>query len=76
MKFKPGDVVIKTTGGNKMIVYSPINDSYECIWVSDKMYKDIFSENEIVSLEEYKDKYIKTEAREDKINQILNQLPS
>jgi uncharacterized protein YodC (DUF2158 family) len=76
MKFKPGDVVIKTTGGNKMIVYSPINDSYECIWASDKMYKDIFSENEIVSLEEYKDKYIKTEAREDKINQILNQLPS
>jgi uncharacterized protein YodC (DUF2158 family) len=71
MRFKPGDVVIKTTGGNKMIVYSPINENYECIWASDKMYKETFSENEIVSLDEYKDKYIKIEAREDKINQIL-----
>ena len=72
MKFKAGDVVIKTTGGNKMIVYSSINENYECIWASDKIYKDVFSEDEIVSLEEYKNKYIKIEAREDKINQILN----
>lgn len=72
MKFKVGDVVIKKTGGDKMIVYSTINKNYECIWASDKMYKDIFSEDEIVSLEEYKNKYIKIEAREDKINRVLN----
>ena len=67
MKFKPGDVVIKTTGGDKMIIQSPINESYECIWASDKMHKQTFKEDEIVTLDEYK----KVEERDDKINRIL-----
>ena len=26
MKFKPGDIVIKTTGGNKMTIFDKISD--------------------------------------------------
>jgi uncharacterized protein YodC (DUF2158 family) len=72
MKYKPGDVVIKTTGGNKMTVFDKVNDSYKCLWfVESSMNESEFKEEEIVSLNEYK-RFLKTEEREDKINQILN----
>ena len=72
MKYKPGDVVIKTTGGNKMTVFDKVNDSYKCLWfVESKMNESEFKEEEIVSLNEYK-RFLKTEEREDKINQLLN----
>ena len=32
MKYKSGDVVIKTTGGNKMTIFDKVNDSYKCLW--------------------------------------------
>lgn len=71
MRFKPGDVVIKPTGGNKMTVYKSLNEGYECVWVVDKMHQDTFKEDDIVSIEEYKSRYLKIEEREDKINRIL-----
>jgi uncharacterized protein YodC (DUF2158 family) len=72
MKYKPGDVVIKTTGGNKMTVFDKVNDSYKCLWfVESSMNESEFKEEEIVSLNEYK-RFLKTEEREDKINQLLN----
>ena len=72
MKYKPGDVVIKTTGGNKMTVFDKVNDSYKCLWfVESSMNESEFKEEEIVSLKEYK-RFLKTEEREDKINQLLN----
>ena len=72
MKYKPGDVVIKTTGGNKMTVFDKVNDIYKCLWfVESSMNESEFKEEEIVTLNEYK-RFLKTEEREDKINQLLN----
>jgi uncharacterized protein YodC (DUF2158 family) len=72
MKYKSGDVVIKTTGGNKMTIFDKINDSYKCLWfVESKMNESVFKEEEIVSLEEYK-RYLRIEERDDKLNQLLS----
>lgn len=72
MKYKSGDVVIKTTGGNKMTIFDKVNDSYKCLWfVENTINESIFKEEEIVSLEEYK-KYLKIEERDDKLNQLLS----
>jgi uncharacterized protein YodC (DUF2158 family) len=74
MKYKPGDVVIKTTGGNKMTVLDKVNDSYKCLWfVESSLNESVFKEEEIVTLNEYK-RFLKTEEREDKINQLLRDL--
>jgi len=72
MKYKSGDVVIKTTGGNKMTIFDKIEDGvYKCLWfVESSMNESVFKEEEIVTLNEYK-RYLKTEEREDKINQLL-----
>jgi uncharacterized protein YodC (DUF2158 family) len=72
MKFKIGDVVIKTTGGNKMTVSDNIKDGvYKCLWfVESSLNESIFKEEDIVTLSEYK-RFLKTEEREDKINQLL-----
>jgi uncharacterized protein YodC (DUF2158 family) len=72
MKYKSGDVVIKTTGGNKMTVFDKIEDGvYKCLWfVESSINESVFKEEEIVTLNEYK-RFLKTEEREDKINQLL-----
>ena len=72
MKFKSGEIVIKTTGGNKMTIFDRIGDSYKCLWFNERgMNESEFKEEEIVTLQEYK-RLLKTEEREDKINQLLN----
>lgn len=72
MKYKSGDVVIKTTGGNKMTIFDKINDSYKCLWfVESTMNESVFKEEEIVTLEEYK-RYLRIEERDDKLNQLLS----
>jgi uncharacterized protein YodC (DUF2158 family) len=73
MKYKSGDVVIKTTGGNKMTIFDKIDEGvYKCLWfVESTMNESEFKEEEIVTLNEYK-RFLKTEEREDKINQLLN----
>jgi uncharacterized protein YodC (DUF2158 family) len=72
MKFKPGDIVIKTTGGNKMTVFDKISDGvYKCLWFVESSCKEsIFKEEEILTIPEWK-RLLKTEEREDKINQLL-----
>lgn len=72
MKFKPGDLVIKTTGGNKMTISDKISDGlYKCLWfVESSCNESIFKEDEIVTIPEWK-RLLKTEEREDKINQLL-----
>lgn len=69
MKYKSGDVVIKTTGGNKMSIFDNVSESvYRCIWCNDdKVREGVFNEDEIIPLSEYKT----LEERELKINQIL-----
>jgi len=86
MKFKVGDVVIKTTGGNKMTIQNclpvPKNSHlpdgnthkfiYECYWfIESSLKREIFFEKDIVTIEEYK-RYLKIEERDDKLNKILN----
>jgi uncharacterized protein YodC (DUF2158 family) len=72
MKFKPGDIVIKTTGGNKMTISDKVSDGvYKCLWFVESSYKEsVFKEEEIVTIVEWK-RLLKTEEREDKINQLL-----
>lgn len=75
MKYKPGDVVIKKTGGNKMTVVQEYKNGhhyhYKCYWfIGSYLKEEIFSEEDIVTLEVYK-RFLKIEEREDKINQIL-----
>lgn len=72
MKFKCGEIVIKTTGGNKMTIFDKSDTGYKCIWFDDNSgHEKDFKENEIVSITDYK-RLLKTEEREDKINRILN----
>lgn len=70
MRFKPGDIVIKSTGGNKMTVFNSVNEKHECIWVTDKVNQDTFSDDELLTMEEYK-KSLKSDERDDKINQLF-----
>lgn len=71
MRYKTGEIVIKTTGGNKMTIFDKIGDVYKCLWfVESQMKESDFKEEEIVTIQEYK-RLLKTEEREDKINQIL-----
>jgi len=71
MRFKSGDIVMKNTGGNKMTIFDQIEDGYKCLWfVESSLNESIFKEDELVTLNEYK-KILKTEERDDKINQLL-----
>lgn len=71
MRYKTGEIVIKTTGGNKMTIFDKIGDIYKCLWFVDSgMNESDFREDEIVTIQEYK-RLLKTEERADKINQIL-----
>lgn len=73
MKFKPGDLVIKSTGGNKMKIISPNSDGgYDCGWVTEKYHEQSFSEDDLIPLSQYKSSLI-NEKRDDLINQILSQ---
>jgi uncharacterized protein YodC (DUF2158 family) len=72
MKFKPGDMVIKNTGGNKMTISDKLSEGvYKCLWfVESKLNESTFNEEDIVTLIEWK-RLLKKEEREYKINQIL-----
>lgn len=69
--FKPGDLVIKNTGGNKMRIISTLNNNMvECFWFTDKYHKSTFKENDLIPFSEYNTILI-SEKRDDFINQIL-----
>lgn len=71
MKYKTGDIVIKTTGGNRMTVVESQADGYKCLWFVENSYHESkFQEHEILTILEWK-RSLKTEEREDKINQML-----
>jgi len=47
MKFKSGDIVIKTTGGNKMTIFDRLEDGYKCLWfvensLKERVFKEVF----------------------------------
>ncbi len=71
MKFKPGDSVIKKTGGNKMKVIEYASSSVvKCAWVSELYQESSFDENQLVLVSEYKS-LLNNYKREDVINEIL-----
>jgi uncharacterized protein YodC (DUF2158 family) len=72
MRFNLGDIVIKTTGGNRMTIYSQVDSNkYLCSWfVGNKFFSDTFLENELVTTAEYR-KILIREERTDKIKSII-----
>ncbi len=71
MKFKPGDLVIKNTGGNKMrILDYKENGVVNCVWATEVIHNDTFNEEELVLLTEY-DSILINEKRDDLISEIL-----
>ena len=72
MRFRPGDHVIKQTGGNKMTIIEYTNNGVYCGWASDKYYEDFFQEKDLINVSDYKSSGLKTEKREELINNILN----
>lgn len=72
MKFKPGDLVIKNTGGNKMrILEYKENGMVSCVWATEILNSGVFEEGDLVTLNEYKTSLIVTEKRLDIIKSIL-----
>jgi hypothetical protein len=72
MKFKPGDLVIKSTGGNKMRILSCINnESVECGWFTESYHESVFDKVDLVPYEQYQWILLR-EKRGDLIGQILN----
>lgn len=72
MIFKSGDTVIKKTGGNIMKVIESTDLGICCGWISDSFYESIFSEDELVTLEDYK-MIIKSIKRDHLISDILRE---
>jgi uncharacterized protein YodC (DUF2158 family) len=71
MRFKPGDLVIKNTGGNKMRIIGSSEDGLvECVWATENIHEGKFSENDLISLNDYQSVII-NEKRDDLINKIL-----
>ena len=71
MKLKPGNIVIKTTGGNKMTIQSIEDGLCKCFWfVGGILNESSFNLNDVVTLNDYK-RYLKIEERDDKISKLL-----
>jgi uncharacterized protein YodC (DUF2158 family) len=70
MRFKPGDTVIKITGGNKMKIVECTNIGIRCAWVSESYNEETFHEEELVPISEYKC-LLNNYKRNDIIEQIL-----
>lgn len=69
--FKPGDMVIKTTGGNKMRVTETSPGLVTCIWATDTIHTDTFCEADLMSVDSYEVKSAQQSGRHEKISQIL-----
>ena len=72
MNFKPGDLVIKSTGGNKMKIISCSNDQVDCVWFTEKYNESTFNKKDLIPFSQYGSVLV-TEKRDDLINQILNE---
>ena len=71
MKFKPGDLVIKNTGGNKMrIMECKDNGLVDCVWATEDIHEGLFNEEDLISINDYNN-VMRTEKRDDLINKIL-----
>ena len=66
-----GDLVIKKTGGNKMLVVDNKEGMVHCIWATDSCYSEFFKEGDLVLVEEF-DQMIKQLSRHDRIDELFN----
>jgi uncharacterized protein YodC (DUF2158 family) len=72
MRFKPGDLVIKNTGGNKMRILECKDDGVvDCVWATENLHEGLFNEEDLLPISEYQSVII-GEKRDDMINKILN----
>jgi uncharacterized protein YodC (DUF2158 family) len=69
--FKPGDMVIKNSGGNKMRVTESSSGLVTCIWATDTIQTASFPEAELMFVELYELRSAQQSDRQDKINQLL-----
>jgi uncharacterized protein YodC (DUF2158 family) len=72
MNFKPGDIVMKITGGNKMRIIS-LDESekkVDCVWFTERYHESSFNASEIVSINEWKS-ISKTEGRIECLKKLL-----
>jgi hypothetical protein len=67
---KVGDLVIKTTGGNKMKVISINNGIAECVWITETFNSGFFNINELRVFSEYRTLFL-DHHRQEKIDNIL-----
>jgi len=67
MRFKPGDKVIKITGGNKMIVTEVSEGRVTCMWATEEVHIIDIPESDLMTV----DNYELTFNREDRINELF-----
>jgi uncharacterized protein YodC (DUF2158 family) len=72
MNFRPGDTVIRCTGGNKMVIVGCNSGQAVCVWVSDCYHEQSFKEEELLPISEYK-KILTVEKRHELISKLLSQ---
>jgi uncharacterized protein YodC (DUF2158 family) len=70
MRFKPGDLVIRKDGGNKMRVISCNSGKYDCYWFTDRNYQSSFEESDLILFSQYH-RILNRERRKDTIKKIL-----
>jgi uncharacterized protein YodC (DUF2158 family) len=70
MKFNSGDLVIKSTGGNKMRIISCNGNMCDCGWITESYHEKTFDEKDLIPLSQF-DSVLLTEKRDDLLNQIL-----
>ncbi len=69
--YKPGDMVIKSSGGNKMRVTEVQNGMVTCIWATDVIQTGVFLESDLMPVEVFEKMVTQQHERQDKINQLL-----
>ncbi len=68
-----GDLVIKKTGGNKMLVVDNKDGIVHCIWATDFCYSEFFREEELILATEF-DQIIMQLNRHDRIDELFNKV--
>ena len=68
-----GDLVIKKTGGNKMLVVDNKDGIVHCIWATDSCYSEYFKEEDLIPAQEF-DQIIRQLSRHDRIDELFNNI--
>jgi uncharacterized protein YodC (DUF2158 family) len=71
MKFNPGDIVIKPSGGNRMKVVEKRDGGYDCGWVTERYHEEFFPEDDLIPINQYRSVLV-LEKRDDLIGKLLS----